>query len=72
MQSICKPDLEVSVEKFATKRNPGGEHLDRHEADRLPVHQEPGDVGPGEGVHPAHPGHPGAHLCPAPVPGVRG
>ena len=40
----CESDLEVPVEELAAERDPGGEHLQGHEAHRLAVHQEPGDT----------------------------
>ena len=48
--SLGKPDLEVFVEQLAPERHPVGEHGGGHEADRLPVHQEPLDGGQGEVV----------------------
>ena len=66
----CESDLEVPVEELAAERDPGGEHLQGHEAHRLAVHQEPLQGGGGQRVGRARPRHPHTHLLPRPVSGV--
>ena len=36
-----EPDVEVLVEHLAAERDPLAEHVHRHQAERLAVHQEP-------------------------------
>ena len=50
VQGFGESYLEVSVEKFPPERNSVGEHLDWHQTDSLPVHQEPVHTGRGEVV----------------------
>ena len=74
MQADClgQAYLEVPVEQLAPQRHPGGEHGGVHEADRLPVHQEPLLAGGGQVVGRAGRLHPEADLRSRPPPRVEG
>ena len=72
VNSLGKSDLEVPVEEFSPQGDPGGEHGHAHEADGLPVHEEPLGGGGGQAVGGAGPLHPLTHLRPAPLSGVTG
>ena len=69
--SLGKPDLEVFVEQLTPERHPVGEHGGGHEADRLPVHQEPLDGGQGEVVGEAGELDPEANVSSTPPPGGK-
>ena len=69
--SFGKPDLEVFVEQLPTQRHPVGEHCGRHQADGLPVHQEPLDGRKRQVVGEASELNPEANVCSTPPPGVK-
>ena len=69
--SFSKPDLEVFVEQLAAEGHPVGEHCWRHQADRLPVHEEPLNGREGQVMGEASELDPEANVRSTPPPRVK-
>ena len=66
----AQPELEVPVQGLPPQRHPVHEHVDAHEAERLPVHAEPVGVDGREAVAAAHAQQPVPDVVAGPVAGV--
>jgi len=62
-----QPQLEVFVEHFSPKGNSLTEHVDGHEAEGFPVHQEPVGVDGGQAVNLRHVPDPGLDVLTKPA-----